>query len=282
MSKVFLNGTKAGEHPPVLLLSGGSEGIGRAAAAYFAERGWKVYELSRRERPLAGVVHLSADVQKNAAVQAAVQSVLEQEGQIDLCICNAGFGISGSVEETAESDFLRQMDVNFHGAVRLAQAVLPAMRARGRGRIICVSSMAAIMPIAYQAFYSASKAALLTWARALDMEVRPFGVRVLTILPGDLATGFTKARQTGRGTAPAAASVSSPYSERYARSLARMEKDETSGQAPAWLAARLWRLAHRRSPRSACVPGLSYRFFAFLRRILPLRLIDFILRKLYA
>lgn len=180
----------------VAVITGGSSGIGLHAARALRGRGLKVYELSRRaENAEPGVMHLQADVTDEAQVDAAVAEVLHREGRIDILINNAGFGISGAIEFTPTQEARRQFDVNFFGMVNMNRAVLPVMRQQGGGRIVNMSSVAAPIAIPFQAYYSASKAAVRTYSLALASEVRPFGIEVCVIMPGDIATGFTAARR---------------------------------------------------------------------------------------
>ena len=130
----------------VVLLTGGSSGIGQCTARYLAEAGCRVYELSRRDSSQPGIIHLTCDVTREEQVQAAVKTVAEREGRIDIVVNNAGFGISGAVEFTQTADAQRLLDVNFFGMVRVNRAVLPYMREAGRGRIVNLSSVAAVAP----------------------------------------------------------------------------------------------------------------------------------------
>ena len=159
-----------------LVITGGSSGIGKATAELFAEHGWKVFEWSRSGQSTEKVTHVSCDVTDPEQTKAAVQQVLKQTDHIDVFISNAGFGISGAVEVTTPEDAHRQMEVNFFGALNSVQAVLPHMRERKAGRIIFTSSVAAILSVPYQSFYSASKAAINALALALQNEVREFGI----------------------------------------------------------------------------------------------------------
>ena len=115
----------------VVLLTGGSSGIGQCTARYLAEAGCRVYELSRRDSSQPGIIHLTCDVTREEQVQAAVKTVAEREGRIDIVVNNAGFGISGAVEFTQTADAQRLLDVNFFGMVRVNRAVLPYMREEG-------------------------------------------------------------------------------------------------------------------------------------------------------
>ena len=157
----------------VVLLTGGSSGIGQCTARYLAEAGCRVYELSRRDSSQPGIIHLTCGVTREEQVQAAVKTVAEREGRIDIVVNNAGFGISGAVEFTQTADAQRLLDVNFFGMVRVNRAVLPYMREAGRGRIVNLSSVAAVAPIPFQTYYSASKAAVNAYTMALANEVRP-------------------------------------------------------------------------------------------------------------
>ena len=174
------------KHNPVLLITGASGGIGKATALLFASRGYRVYGLSRSPYDSGPVQHIPADVTKPDTVAAAVEQVLSREGRIDLLICNAGFGISGPVEFTSLESAHRQFDVNFFGAMTCIQTVLPHMRQQGYGRILCVSSVAAVLSIPFQSFYSAAKAALNALVLALANEVRPHNIQVAALMPGDI------------------------------------------------------------------------------------------------
>ena len=141
----------------VCVITGGTSGIGKATAEAMRRRGYTVYELSRRETGLAGFRHIPADVTKPEMVEAAVAEILRQETHIDVLINNAGFGVSGAVEFTEAAAAKKQFEVNFFGMVNMRHAVLPVMRAAGRGRIVNLSSVAGVVPIPFQTYYSASK-----------------------------------------------------------------------------------------------------------------------------
>ena len=144
----------------IALVTGGTSGIGKETALYLAKNGCTVYELSRRAEGVAGLRHISADVTDEASVRWAVEQILQEAGQIDILVNNAGFGISGAVEFTDTEEAERQFNVNFFGMVRMNRAVIAAMRKQGGGRIVNLSSVAAPVPIPFQTYYSASKAAI--------------------------------------------------------------------------------------------------------------------------
>ena len=256
-----------------VIITGGSSGIGKATAEVFAERGWRVFEWSRSGQSTDAIKHVSCDVTKPEQTKAAVEQVLAQTDHIDVFISNAGYGISGAIEFTTPEDAHRQMEVNFFGALNSVQAVLPHMRERKAGRIIFTSSVAAILSIPYQSFYSASKAAINALALALQNEVREFGIYVSVLMPGDVSTGFTAARKKSEEGMDAYGNIH--------KAVATMEKDEQGGMSPRKMAQQLYRIATRRCPAPQYVGGFSYAVLCFLDRLLPKRLVNWIVAQCY-
>ena len=258
----------------VVLVTGASSGIGAETARRFAAAGWTVWGLSRSGGAPDGVAPLICDVTEPAAVAEAVRTLLAASGRLDLLINCAGFGISGAAELTDEADSLRQMQVNLHGAAAVCRACLPALR-QSRGMILNVSSVAGALPIPFQTWYSVSKAAVNAYSAALANEVRPFGVRVCAVMPGDIRTGFTAARRK-------LADETGLYAGRVERSVSRMERDEQNGMPPSAVAGKLFRLASRRRVPPVCTVGAGYSFLVWLARHLPPRLTNRVLYALYA
>lgn len=256
-----------------VVITGGSSGIGKATVELFAERGWQVFEWSRSGQSTDKVTHIACDVTDPEQTKAAAQQVIKQAGQIDVFISNAGYGISGAIEFTTTEDAHRQMEVNFFGALNSVQAVLPYMRERKAGRIIFTSSVAAILSIPYQSFYSASKAAINALALALQNEVRAFGISVSVLMPGDVSTGFTAARKKSEDGINAYGNIR--------KAVAAMEKDEQGGMSPRQMAKDLYRIATRPCPAPQYVGGAQYKLFCFLDRLLPKRLVNWIVCQLY-
>ena len=250
----------------VAIVTGGSSGIGAAAAEYLAAHGCTVYEFSRHEKSggSASVHHVTADVTDEASVAAAVQSVLDAEGRIDILLNNAGFGISGAAEFTSVEEAKRQLEVNFWGMVRVTRTVLPVMRAQRSGRIVNTSSVAAV-----------SKAAINSFTMSVGNEVRPYGIRISAVMPGDTRTGFTDARARSFAGDDA-------YGGRISRSVAKMEKDERGGVSASVVGAALGRAALSKSRKVFCTVGFVYRLVIFLMRLLPSTAANAILGKMYA
>mgnify|MGYP004576442355 FL=1 len=259
----------------VALVTGGSSGIGRCTVLALKDAGCTVYELSRHDAGLSGVTHLTADVTDEAAVTAAVAAVLEREGRIDIVVNCAGFGISGAVEFTDTADAVRQFDVNFFGMVRVNHVVLPVMRRQGSGRIVNISSVAAAAAIPFQPYYSASKAAINSYTCALANEVRPYGVTVTAVQPGDIATGFTDARKkTMTGD--------EEYGGRISRSVAGMEKDEREGMKPETAGAYICRIALKKRVKPLYAIGFLYKGACVLCQLLPCRFRNWLIGLIYA
>ena len=260
----------------VVLITGGSSGIGKEAARALVKAGCTVYEMSRKDGAVPeGVRHIRGDVTDEAQAAAAVREVVEKEGRLDILINNAGFGISGAVEFTAPSEARRQFDVNFFGMVNMNKAALGVMREQGGGRIVCMSSVAAPIAIPFQAYYSASKAAVRTYCLALHEEVRPYGIEVCVIMPGDIATGFTAARAKS-------AEGDDIYGGRISRSVAVMEHDEQTGMTSEFAGNFVCKVALAKKHKPVTVMGGKYKVFVFLTRILSTRLLTTLVGKIYA
>ena len=261
----------------VILITGITSGFGRAMAQQLCADGHKVYGTYRRDsQQIPGVTYLKADVQDEASLRSAVNSVIEKEGRIDTVVSNAGMGVGGPLEFTSTEDAQRQMDVNFMGMVRLLNQVVPIMRKQHHGHIICISSIGGLMGLPYQGMYSASKFAIEGYCEALRLEVRQFGIHVTVINPGDFFTGFTAARS--KNLPPEAAIAYPGYSE----SMKGIESDERSGLQPDYLARRISRIVRKRRPANRyIIATFVQRLSVTLKTILPAKWYDRILASYY-
>ncbi len=258
----------------VAIVTGGSRGIGRETAIALLNRGCTVYEFSRSGEDFDGVKHISVDVTDEECVKAAVSKIYDIEGQIDILINNAGFGISGAIEFTSVEDAKRQFDVNFFGQFIVAKAVIPYMREKQKGTIVNISSVAAVAPIPFQAFYSASKSAISTLTACLANELLPFGINVRAILPGDIKTGFTEKRiKTFEGD--------DVYGGKISTAVVHMEKDEQSGMSAAAAGKYVASVALRKHGRIYYTIRFDYKLLAFLAKSLPAKFVNFLLRMIY-
>jgi NAD(P)-dependent dehydrogenase (short-subunit alcohol dehydrogenase family) len=259
----------------IVVISGGSSGIGKSAAALFARNAYTVYELSRTGRSENGVTHITADVTRSEEVKTAFAEIFRREGRLDILVNNAGMGISGAVEFTEEAQARRIFDVNFFGTFLCCREALPYLRQTPGARIINLSSAAAPLPIPFQAFYSATKAAVNAMTLALANELRPFGIRVCAIMPGDTRTGFTAAREKSEAG-------ETIYGQTIRRAVSAMERDELSGMSPDRVAAAVLRAARKKRPKVLHTAGSKYRFFVMAAKILPSTLCNWLVGQLYS
>lgn len=259
----------------IAVLTGGTSGIGMQTALALKNAGYTVYELSRRAQGIEGLNHLVADVTDEAAVKKAVDEIVAREGKIDVLVNNAGFGISGAVEFTKTEDAKRLFDTNFFGMVNMNRAVVPVMREAGQGRIVNISSVAGQIPIPFQTYYSAAKAATNSYTMALANELRPYGVTVCAVQPGDIKTGFTKAREK-------TVDGDDVYGGRIGRSVSRMEHDEQTGMDPAVAGKFIANVAMKKKVSPIYTIGASYSFLTFLTRLMSWKAMNKIIGAIYA
>ncbi len=185
-----------------VLVTGCSTGIGRATATELAQRGHEVIATARRPETLSDLKvaeTLALDVDSDESVAAAIAAA----GELDALVNNAGFGIGGPVEKVPLGEVRRMFETNFFGAVRMMQAVIPAMRERGSGTIVNVTSVAGIAAQPLGGFYSATKFAMEAVTESARLELGHFGVRVLSVEPGFIETEFgTNSTRHGEDEAP--------------------------------------------------------------------------------
>lgn len=256
-----------------VVITGGSSGIGLACVKKFLSNGYAVFELSRKGCGVNGVHHIKCDIADEADVLSAFNKILLNTNSIDVLICNAGYGISGPIEATSLSDAKRQFDVNFYGAFLAAKAAIPSLR-RSKGRILFISSAAAVFPIPFQAFYASSKAALNSLACALRNEVKPFNISVSILMPGDVKTGFTDAREPAND-------IDNLYSKKMHKSISTMEKDEINGMSCEYVANKVFKYACKKHVAPTYTIGTKYKLFCIANKLLPLSFVNYLINAIY-
>ena len=263
----------------VVLITGGSSGLGEATARYLCRLGYRVYGTTRnpdRYPDFADFPLLAMDVTSKESVDSAVAELVEKAGRIDILINNAGVGITGPLEETPYAQNLHAMETNFHGPLRVMEAVLPYMREQGGGRIVNITSIAGWMGLPYRGVYSASKAALAIASEAIRMEVRSMGVKISTLAPGDYATNIA----SGRYHTPH--NEDSPYALEYGRSLELMNAHVSQGSDPLEVAQKIHRILQARNPKLHYAVGSPMQKFSLvLKRLLPSTWYERLLRNHY-
>ncbi|MDA9509391.1 short-chain dehydrogenase [Bradyrhizobium sp. CCBAU 11386] len=265
---------KALERQKTAFLTGASSGIGKAAVSALASAGYRVIGTSRRADPDAvvnGIRMIPCDVTSDESVAVAVARAYSELGQIDLLINNAGVGVTGAAEESSIAQVRSLFETNFHGVVRMTNAVLPIMRAQGGGRILNVGSGLGLIPAPYSAYYSASKHAIEGYSESLDHEVREFGVRVVVIEPAATRTPFEASTVPSDMPLAAYNASRTKYLVAYERAMAVADTAES-------VAETIVQAARDKTPRLRYPSGKAARKAAFARRFVPRALFDKILR----
>ena len=263
----------------VILITGASSGIGQTCASHLVSLGYVVYGTSRKAATgsEAKYIPLQMDVTDRQSVKQGIASIIEQQGQIDAVVNNAGMGYMSVLEYATEKEVRMQMDTNFMGVVNVCSEVLPHMRRRHRGKIINISSVGGVMGLPYQGIYSASKFAVEGYSEALALEVARFGIKICLIEPSDFKTGFTANRP--RPEIPVDDEL---YKSSLQRTSAIIVKEEESGKEPIVLAKLLAKILKRNNPRFRYPVGKFDQVLSvYLKRLIPTKWFLVVLRTYY-
>jgi NAD(P)-dependent dehydrogenase (short-subunit alcohol dehydrogenase family) len=257
---------------PVALITGASSGIGQATAALLATSGFIVFGASRTAATDTVSYHwLPLDVRSDASVEAAIQSLLERTGRIDVLVNNAGYAQVGAIEESTIAEVQAQFDTNLLGVIRMSKAVLPVMRRQGSGRIINVSSVVGQVAPAYAGLYAASKFALEGLSESLYEEVRPFGVAVSLVEPAFVKTQIVSQQPRDPVTA---------YTPGRQAAMVALGTSVAHGMEPRAVAAVILRAATAR-PRLRYPVGRNATALMLSKRLLPEPLFDRLRRRVF-
>jgi len=250
----------------VVLITGGSSGIGKSIGEFLHHKGFVVYGTSRNpERVLNSVFPLVAlDVRNAESIQTAVQKIIAASGRLDIVINNAGVGITGPLEEIPTAEIRNNFETNFFGPIEVMKAALPQMREQKSGLIINITSIAGYMGLPYRSVYSASKGALELITEALRMEVKSFGIEITNVAPGDFATNIA----AGRYHAPVI--KNSAYAKVYGDMLATMNDHVDAGSNPNEMAEAVYKIIQTQKPNVHYKVGaFMQKFSIVLKRALP-------------
>ncbi|MGE8339615.1 MAG: SDR family oxidoreductase [Flavobacterium sp.] len=250
----------------VVLITGGSSGIGKSIGEFLDQKGFVVYGTSRNpEKVLNSVFPLVAlDVRNSDSIKTAVNKIIETSGRLDIVINNAGVGITGPLEEIPTEEIRNNFETNFFGPIEVMKAALPQMRKQNSGLIINITSIAGYMGLPYRSVYSASKGALELITEALRMEVKAFGVEITNVAPGDFATNIA----AGRYHAPVI--KDSAYEKVYGDVLATMNDHVDAGSNPNEMAEAVYKIIQTKKPNVHYKVGaFMQKFSIVLKRALP-------------
>lgn len=250
----------------VVVITGGSSGIGKAIGEFLQDKGFTVFGTSRNpEKVIGSKIQLVAlDVRDSKSIHSAIGEIIAKVGKIDVLINNAGVGITGPIEEIPTDEMRNNFETNFFGPIEVIKAVLPQMRAQKAGLIINITSIAGYMGLPYRGIYSASKGALELVTEALRMETMHFGVQITNIAPGDFATNIA----TGRYHAPLI--KGSAYESPYGNTLNEMNSHVDSGSNPNEMAEIVYKIINTQKPNVHYKVGaFMQKFSIVLKRALP-------------
>lgn len=262
----------------VILITGGSSGIGKAIGDYLFHKGYTVFGTSRNPERITDSLFplLAMEVRNTTSINEAVSQVIATAGRIDVLINNAGVGITGPVEEIPTAEIKNNFETNFFGPIEVMKACLPNMRAQQSGLIINITSIAGYMGLPYRGVYSASKGALEIVTEALSMEVKHFGINLVTVAPGDFATNIA----AGRYHAPVISG--SAYEVPYGTTLRQMDEHVDSGSNPEEMAKVIFDIINEKHPKLHYKIGFFMQKFSIvLKRILPDRIYESMLMNHY-
>lgn len=250
----------------VVLITGGSSGIGKSIGEFLHNKGFVVYGTSRNPEKITNSVFplIALDVRNIDSIHKAIADVIAITGRIDVVINNAGVGITGPLEEIPAAEIKNNFETNFFGPIEVMKAVLPQMRSQRSGLIINITSIAAYMGLPYRSVYSASKGALELITEALRMEVKSFGIHITNVAPGDFATNIA----AGRYHAPVI--KGSDYEIPYGNTLKALDSHVDSGSNPIQMAEAIYSIIQNPTPKIHYKVGIFMQKFSIvLKRILP-------------
>ena len=263
----------------VILITGGSSGIGKAIATYLSKNNsYIVYGSSRDLKKLENVSFLpiKLDVTSGESISECVQKIIKDQGRIDVLINNAGVGITGPLEETPNAEIEKHFKTNLYGPINLIKTVLPYMRKNNSGLIINITSIAGHIGTPFRSIYSAGKSSLDIISETLNMETKDFNINVVCVAPGDYLTNISK----GRFHSPVI--QGSPYEFKYNSSLNKMNENITKGANPIKVAKLVNKIIHLKNPKKKYISGsFLERFGIILKFILPQKVFEFLVLKLF-
>lgn len=258
----------------IIVVTGASSGIGLATAERLAGEGHIVYGISRKPFESEKFSSLIGDVNDEERMKSLLEEIYSKHERIDVLINNAGFGIAGAIADTKKENVEKIVSTNLTALISLSSLVIPYLRSSGGGNIINISSVGGIIPLPFQACYSATKAGVEVFSRALAGEVKGDNIKVTCMLLGDTKTGFTQARIVDE-------IKGSQYNDRMKKSVGKMAHDEQHGKSPDGVAKAISKILAKKHPPLRKTVGMMSKFEVFLTRITSTKFVNYIVKKIY-
>ena len=262
----------------VILITGASSGIGKAIGDFLCNKNFKVYGTSRDpSKYLASNFQLfDLNVNSSASINKCIDEIIKIEGSIDVLINNAGVGITGPLEEIPEIEIENNFKTNFFGPLNIIKKILPFMRSKKSGLIINITSLAAYVGTPYRSVYSASKAALDLVSETLNMETKPFNIKVVTVAPGEFSTNIASRRYH------ASSEKSSPYYFNYSKALKLMNNHVDEGADPKLIGKLILKIINSKNPKKKYIAGSFVEKIApYLKLLLPQKVFENLIMRSY-
>ena len=262
----------------VILITGASSGIGKAIGDLLCNKNFKVYGTSRDPSKYinSNFQLLGLNVNNPSSINKCIDEIIKIEGSIDVLINNAGVGITGPLEEIPEIEIENNFKTNFFGPLNIIKKVLPIMRSKKSGLIINVTSLAAYVGTPYRSVYSASKAALDLVSETLNMETKPFNIKVVTVAPGEFSTNIASRRYH------ASSEKSSPYYFNYSKALKLMNNHVDGGADPKLIGKLILKIINSKNPKKKYIAGSFVEKIApYLKLLLPQKVFENLIMRSY-
>lgn len=257
----------------VAIVIGGSSGIGNSVIEKMLNKSYIVHQISRHQSLNPRVKNHVCDVINDENLKKIIKEIEKEEGQIDILVYSAGCSMAIPLEYTKKSEYRYLFDVNFFGIVESIKSIIPIMKQKKKGRIIVISSLGSNIPIAYDAFYSSSKAAIDNLVFNANLECNKDNIYITSVLPGGTKTAFTYKRK-----------INNNYANEYqnlGNAVKSLEKKEQNGMRPEKVAKVVMKELQKDKPKILIVVGIKNKIYYLISKIIPKKWLFKMVKKTY-
>ncbi|MCL2370476.1 MAG: SDR family NAD(P)-dependent oxidoreductase [Firmicutes bacterium] len=250
-----------------IIITGASSGIGYATAEALCQNGYKVYNISRGDCDIKGVINKRCDVTKTAKFVKVLEDIIAKEGEIYAGIYSAGYSLAAPIELTDDDKLRYLFDVNYFGAVTFCKTLIPSMREARNGRLVLIGSMAGQLPVPFLSAYCGTKAAVGSLAQGISQELEDYGIRCTCVMPGGTATEFTARRDKLN-------CHDTEYNEAYCKALANIGVTEAKGMDAKKVADLIVRNLTKKAPPLFLPVGVANTLTSAVAKFVPQELVS--------